>query len=263
MSRHRLIQLPLHDPIASCLSSAWLSPLNGSIWRLDSDLLSEQMMAVAAFITDFPSARAFCQSCGCGVGFLRPLTEHGHAMHQASFVAVMTALCSAVKHIQIRRNRLAALSLFPDGHWTCVVTSILSMVAMHPQCALQARLVIECLCGDSHGQLGLSAELLQLKAFELQATFEGIWVGAGGHENAARVESVGGAKRFPADGSCMNFTQEGLRFAQALAQFMMSDVCADLLDAGRPQHVQLLRAYLAMEQEHVLLKDWLGLSPNV
>jgi hypothetical protein len=61
----------------------------------------------------------------------------------------------------------------------------------------------------------------------------------------------------------MNFTQEGLRFAQALAQFMMSDVCADLLDAGRPQHVQLLRAYLAMEQEHVLLKDWLGLSPNV
>jgi hypothetical protein len=61
----------------------------------------------------------------------------------------------------------------------------------------------------------------------------------------------------------MNFTQEGLRFSQALAQFMMSDVCADLLDAGRPQNVQLLRAYLAMEQEHVLLKDWLELIPNV
>jgi hypothetical protein len=256
-SHRRFIQLPLHDPVASCFSSAWLSPLNGSIWRLDSDMLSEQMMTIAAVITDYQSARAFCQSCGCGVGFLRPLTEHGHHLHQPSFVAVMSALYNAVRHIQIRRNRLAILSLFPDGHWHGVVTSMLSMVAMHPPCAVQVRLVIECLCGDSHGQLGLSAELLQLKAFELQATFEGVGKWAGGVDDANSAEA---ASKFPADGSCMNFSQEGLRFAQALAQMMMSDMCADLLEAGRPENVQLLRAYLALEHEHVLLKDWLGLS---
>lgn len=259
---HRLIRLPFHDLVASCFSSAWLSPVNGSIWRLDSDMLSEQMMVVAAVINDYPSARAFCHSCGCGAGFLKPLTEHGHDMHQPSFVAVMSALYNAVRHIQIRRNRLAVLSLFPDGHWPCVVTSLLSMVAMHPQCAVQARLVIECLCGDTHGQLGLSAELLQLKAFELQATFEGlgIWTGeVGGVDDRLRRGAV---SKFPADGGCMNFTQEGLRFAQALAQMMMSDLCADLLEAGRPENVQLLRAYLAMEHEQVLLKDWLGVNPN-
>jgi hypothetical protein len=56
----------------------------------------------------------------------------------------------------------------------------------------------------------------------------------------------------------MNFRQGGLRFAQALAQMMMNDVCADLLDAGRPENVQLLRAYLTLELEDVVLKDWLG-----
>jgi hypothetical protein len=251
-SRRTLFPFPMQDPVATCFSSAWLSPLNGSIWRLDSDKLSEQMTAISALITDASSARSFSQGCGGGVGLVRPLIENGHTRHQAAFLAVMRALCNSVAHTDIRKNRLVILSLFPDGHWPCVVTSILSMVALHPPCASQARLIFERLCGDAHGQLGLSIELLQLKAFELQATFE---------RRGSEAEDVpkGFASRpFPGDGSCMNFRQGGLRFAQSLAQIMMNDVCADLLEAGRPENVQLLRAYLTLEHEGVAFKDWLG-----
>ena len=61
----------------------------------------------------------------------------------------------------------------------------------------------------------------------------------------------------------MNFKEEGLRFAQAVAQMMMSDVCADLLQAGRPESIQLLRAYLALEHRNMQLKDWLGESSHL
>ena len=221
-------------------------------------MLSEQLTAVAALITDASSARVFSQACGGCVGFLRPLTEHGHTPHQAAFVAVMHVLCTVVSHSDIRRNRLDVLSLFPEWHWPCVVTSILSMVALHPPCALQARLMIEMLCGDAHGQLGLSIELLQLKAFELQAGYDK----RGGESDVVSQTGVA-ARKFPRDCSCMNFTPTGLRFAQALAQMMMNDLCADLLEVGRPENVQLLRAYLAMEHAQVMLEDWLGQTSHL
>jgi hypothetical protein len=249
-----LRQCLLPEASFSSFSSAWLSPLNGSIWRLDSSTLSEQMSAVAELITDASSARAFSRACGGCAGLLRPLCEHGHSSHEAAFAAVMRALCNAVVHSHIRRDRLAVLSLFPDGHWPCVVTTLLCMVALHPSCALQARVIVERLCGDAHGQLGMSVELLQLKAFELQAAYD-----RRGCEDAV-VESLKGvaAGSFPGDGSCLNFSQDGLRFARALAQMMMNDACADLLETGLPENVQLLRAYLAMERGEVLLADWLG-----
>ena len=47
-------------------------------------------------------------------------------------------------------------------------------------------------------------------------------------------------------------------YVQALAQLMMSSVCADLLAANVPENVRLLRSYLAVEQGRVHLNDWLG-----
>jgi hypothetical protein len=245
-SRDRFLRL-VDEPVAC---SAWLSALGGSIWELDSGVMSEQMADVAACITDFPSARAFARACGSGVGLLKPLIEHGHQMHQAAFEAVMTALRNSILHINIRRNRLEVLSLFPDWHWPCVVTCILSMVALHPPCAVQAHAIIKCMCGDPHGQLGLSAELLQQKAQELRSAF----VGAGG---ACRDEGPV-ERQFPGNGSCKNFSEEGLRFSKVLAQMMMSELCADVLEAGRPESVQLLRTYVTMNHVHVSLRDWLG-----
>ena len=93
-----------------------------------------------------------------------------------------------------------------------------------------------------------------LQAFELQAVF----VGGGGAAEAEALHDGGGAGKFPVDGSCMLFVEEGLGFAQALAQLMMSGVCADLLAANVPENVRLLRSYLAVEQGRVHLNDWLG-----
>ena len=85
-----------------------------------------------------------------------------------------------------------------------------------------------------------------------------MFVGGGGAAEAEALHDGGGAGKFPVDGSCMLFVEEGLGFAQALAQLMVSGVCADLLAANVPENVRLLRSYLAVEQGRVHLNDWLG-----
>ena len=58
-------------------------------------------------------------------------------------------------------------------------------------------------------------------------------------------------------------SQRLLKLLFDVGNLLTSSTCADLLEVGRPENVQLLRAYLAMEHEQVMLEDWLGQTSHL